>query len=70
MGGKALVHEDGKYTVTFVLYGPKTQAQLNRFQDEMDAFFAKNDARNVVEQSHAGPEVIAEKAASKKWGEG
>lgn len=67
MGGKIMLMEDGKYSVTFSVYGQRTDADVNRFVKAMSDFFTKFDARDVKGVGSSGPKVAAQKAKSKKW---
>lgn len=68
MGGKAMTFENGKFAVSFVVFGKKTDDEVKKFEDELHAFLKKHDVRNVKFDGHLGADVAAEKAASKKFG--
>jgi len=68
MGGKALLAEDGKYTVAFVIFGKRDDKDVKAFMTDLEQLLIKHDARNVDRQPRRGPEVVAEKAASVKFG--
>jgi len=68
MGGKALLAEDGKYTVTFVIFGKRDDKDVKAFMTDLEQLLVKHDARNVERKPRQGADVAAEKAASVKFG--